>query len=108
MKAILKNHFQSPRKVRLIADAIRGMDVKKADTQLSFSTSKSALPIRKLLKSAVANAEQKKIKTDKMMIEKIVVNEGIKLRRAFSRSRGRVSPFKRRASTIEVVLKERA
>ena len=60
MKAFLKNYRQSPRKVRLVADLIRHKDIKTARSLLSATPRRAALPMRKLLDSAVSNAIQGK------------------------------------------------
>ena len=56
MKAVLKNYRQAPRKVRLVADSIKGKSVVQAQTELDYLVKRASLPMKKLLESAVANA----------------------------------------------------
>ena len=105
MKAILKNYRQSPRKVRLVANLIRGKSVSKALTALSFLNKKSALPIKKLLESAVSNAKQKgEVKKDELTVENIQVDSGFSFIRYRPRSHGRAAPIRKRTSTIKIAL----
>ena len=104
MKAILKNYLQSPQKVRLVADTIRNRKVIDALEHLSFTKKKAALQVFTLLSSAINNAKEKGIKKEVLFIERIFVNEGIKLKRFRIRSKGRTFPFTRRASTITIEL----
>lgn len=107
MKAYLKNYSQSPRKVRLVADLIRGKDVEKARAILSFVDKKSAPDIKKLLESAVANAEDQKKSTDNLIVKDIRVDSGISLRRWRPRAFGRAMPFRRRKSQVRLELAEK-
>ena len=105
MKAILKNYRQSPRKVRLVANLIRGKRVQKALTTLLFLDKKSALPIKKLLESAVSNALQKgEAKKDELTVKDIQVNAGISFIRYRPRARGQAAPIRRRTSTVKIAL----
>ncbi|MAZ67334.1 50S ribosomal protein L22 [bacterium] len=107
MKAYLKNYSQSPRKVRLVADLIRGKDVEKARSILSFIDKKSAPDIKKLLDSAIANARDQKKDTDNLVVKDIRVDAGISLRRWRPRAFGRATPFRRRKSQVRLELAER-
>ena len=102
MKAILKNYRQSPRKVRLVANTIRGKSVVDALTTLSGLEKKVSSPMIKLINSAVNNAESKE--SGELMIKTLIVNEGDTLKRARPRARGRSAPIKKRSSTISVEL----
>lgn len=95
----------APRKVRLVADAIRGKKVEKAQAILSFLVKKSSAPLLKLLNSAIANAENnfKLDKTD-LYIQKIIVDEGPKNKRWHAQSRGRAAEILKRTSHITIVL----
>jgi len=104
MKARLKNYRQSPRKVRLVADLVRGKSILRALTSLSFLEKKSALPIKKLLESAVANAEIQGVKKEDLVVSDIQVDEGTSFTRYRARARGRAAPIKRRSSHINVTL----
>jgi large subunit ribosomal protein L22 len=105
MKAELKNHRQSPRKVRLVADLIRGKRANKALALLDFSTKRASLPIRKLLKSALANAKNKDgLNAEQLKITKIEVNEGPTLKRIRPVWRGMAHRIHKRTSKISLVL----
>lgn len=105
IKASLNHLRMSPKKIRLVADLIRGMDVKEADTQLKFSTKRAAKPILKLLGSATANAQHSfNVEKDNLFISKIEVNEGPTLKRWRARAMGRAAPIMKRTSHINLVL----
>ncbi len=108
MKAFLKNYRQSPRKVRLLADLIRGKEVAQAKLLLKFSDKKAARAVLKLLNSAVANALQKGADEKKLVVKEVIVNEGMKLKRYMPRAFGRATPFWRRSSHISIKLEEKA
>lgn len=100
----------SPRKVRLVADLIRGEKVPQAMVQLKFLKNKAAAVIAKLLKSAVSNAKNNfKIKEEKnLYIKKITVDEGPTLKRYRPRARGRAAMIRKRTSHITLVLSEQS
>jgi len=105
VKAILKNYRQSPQKVRLVANTVRGKKVGTALTKLTFTTSKSALPIKKLIESAVANASHNHgMETDDLFIKSIVVDEGFTMKRWRPRARGAAFPIRKRTSKVTVIL----
>ena len=81
MKALLTNYHQSPRKVRLVADLIRGKSIAQAKAALMFLPKKSSPAIEKLLDSAVSNARQVGADTDNLFIKTIQVNKGLVMRR---------------------------
>ena len=107
MKAFLKNYSQSPRKVRLVADLIRGKDAQRARAILSFMDKKSAPDLKKLLESALANAENQNKNTENLIIKDIRVDSGISLRRMMPRAMGRGTPFRRRKSIVTLLLGEK-
>ena len=108
MKASLKNYRQSPRKVRLVTDLIKGMSVKNALTQLSFLPKKAAEPISKLLKSALVNAKQTgEADEGNMYVKNITVDDGVTLKRSMPRAFGRASRINRRSSHVNVALEQR-
>jgi large subunit ribosomal protein L22 len=110
MEAVAKLRFlrQSPRKVRLVADSIRGLDVLRAIPQLTFSPRNSALAILKLLNSAVANAEHNfHLKKDNLFIKEIRVDQGPALKRWKPRAFGRASAIRKETSHISIILAER-
>lgn len=100
------NRFRiSPRKGRLVADLVRGMDIEQAKTQLSFSSKRASGPILKLLNSAIANAKNNFSKTEgRFYIKKIFVNQGPTYKRYRPRARGMVSPINKKTSHITIVL----
>ncbi len=108
VKAKLNNLRISPRKVRLVADLIRGLDVSDAKTQLNFLVKKSSKPILKLLDSALANASNNfKLDKDNLYISEIFVNEGPTLKRIMPRAMGRAFYIRKRTSHITLVLQEK-
>jgi large subunit ribosomal protein L22 len=109
MKATATHVRISPRKVRLVADAVRGKSVSQAMSILSFTRKKAALPVQKLLKSAVANAAENDgiSDVDTLMIDWITVDEGPTLKRYMPRARGRATPIRKRSSHINIRLRER-
>lgn len=105
--AKLKYLHIAPRKVRLIADLIRGKKVSEALTQLEFLSKAAAQPIAKLLRSAVANAKHNfQLEEVNLFISKIVVDEGPKFKRWQARARGRVSEIQKKTSHLTVILEE--
>jgi large subunit ribosomal protein L22 len=108
MKAILKNYRQSPRKVRLVADVIKGKKVADAKVQLQFLVKRAALPFEKLLDSALANARQN-FNTDSadLYIKDVRVDKGVVLKRIMPRARGSASRINKRTSNLVIVLEEK-
>lgn len=105
MKATLKNYNQSPRKVREVVQSIQDKSVSVALGTLSGLCHKSAEALHKLIRSAVASAEQKGV-TNVPSTHRvhIVVDKGIVIRRMFLLARGRANPYKRTRSHITVSL----
>lgn len=98
----------SPRKTRLVVDMIRGKEVGNALNILKFSPQPSAMLISKLIKSAVANAEQKGVNDiDSMFVKTVYVNEGSRLKRFLPRAMGRASKIRKPTSHIHVILAEK-
>ena len=105
MKATLKNYRQAPRKVRLIADLIKGKKVEQALATLSFLPKRAALPVKKLLESAIANAKERHNQDkDTLMIKNMRVDKGFVFMRHRARARGRSAPIRKRTSHISVEL----
>lgn len=95
----------SPRKVRLVVDLVRGLPVADADAQLAFFRKAAALPVRKLLQSAIANATHNfHIAADALRIKEIRVDGGPVLKRARPRAMGRSAPIRKRTSHISIIL----
>jgi len=98
----------SPQKARLVADMVRGQNVAKALESLSFSTKKGAAMIRKVLESAVANAENNEgADVDRLFVSAVMVDEGPVLKRFRARAKGRGVRILKRTSHIKVVVSER-
>lgn len=104
MKAYLKNYRQSPRKVRLLADLVRGKKVTDALTVLSFANKRAAGPVAKLIQSAVANAKSKGEDTTNLKVMRIAVDKGTVMKRFMPRARGTASRINKRSSHIVVEL----
>ncbi|MEZ4195467.1 MAG: 50S ribosomal protein L22 [Candidatus Paceibacterota bacterium] len=107
MKAILKNYRQSPRKVRLIADVIRGKKVNSALAALKFVDKRASGPFAKVVESAVANAVAAGKQVDKLYIKAVAVDKGTVLKRFTPRARGSASRINKRNSHISVELGEK-
>ena len=107
MKAYLKNYRQSPRKVRLLADLVRGKRVADALTSLSFAHKRAAGPLAALLRSAVANAKAAGKSAETLFVQRITVDGGVTQTRYMPRARGSSSPIRRRASNVLLALGER-
>ncbi|MCS5636997.1 MAG: 50S ribosomal protein L22 [Myxococcota bacterium] len=110
VRASLKGYRVSAFKARLVADQVRGKGVEEALNILSLSTKKSAAPIEKLLRSAVANADYQNdekgagVDVDSLVVSKITVDEGPSMWRIRPRAQGRANWIQKRASHITVVL----
>ncbi len=108
MKAILTNYRQTPRKVRLVTDLIKGKKVTDALNTLAFLPKRAAKPIETLLRSAVANAKNTTSASEGVLIVKNVqVNEGIVLRRSMPRARGSAAQILKRSSTVVLELSQK-
>ncbi len=104
-KAQLKSLRMSPRKVRLVVDLIRGLEVDKALAQLSFSKKTAARPVKKLLESAIANAmHNQSMKREGLVIENGFVDEGRVIKRWQPRAFGRANPIRKRSSHVTLVI----
>lgn len=101
MKASLKNYRQSPRKVRLIADAVKGKSVDEATMILSFMPKRAALPVKKLIDSAAANSG---LSRAELIVKNIEINKGLVMKRFMPRARGSAFPINKRTSHILVTL----
>lgn len=104
MKAFLKNYRQSPRKVRLVANAVKGKTIGDAEQILSFMVKRAGEPVKKLIQSAAANARVQGVDIDSLIVETIEVNEGITLKRMMPRAMGVGKRINKRSSHIKVQL----
>lgn len=101
-----KRARSSAQKTRLVADQIRGLQVEKALNILDFSTKKAAGLVKKVLKSAIANAENNEgADVDELKVHKIFVNEAGMYKRWHARARGRGNRIVKRLSHITIVLR---
>jgi len=107
MKAILKNYRQAPRKVRLIADVVRGKKVNEALAALKFVDKRASLPFAKVIESALANAVSAGKEASRLFIKKVAVDKGTILKRSMPRARGSASRINKRNSHISVELGEK-
>lgn len=106
-KAVLRGARISAQKVRLVADQVRGMPVEKAEQLLKFSDKKAAFIVRKVLLSAVANAENNSgADIDELSVSTIFVDEGPTLKRGMPRAKGRYNRILKRTSHITVAVAE--
>jgi large subunit ribosomal protein L22 len=110
-KAICRNLRIAPRKVRLVADLVRGMKVNDALVQLQFNQKRSSTPVSKLVRSAVANFKQmdgaQAVDVDQLVIRAIWVDEGPTAKRFLPRAMGRATTLRKRSSHITVVVGEK-
>lgn len=107
MKSSLPNYRQSPRKVRLVANLVRGMKVSRALVELNLLPKRASDPIKKLILSAVANAkENHKVDSGELFVKDLRVDKGIVLKRSMPRAHGRAFGINKRTSHIHVVLEE--
>ncbi|PIR87062.1 MAG: 50S ribosomal protein L22 [Candidatus Harrisonbacteria bacterium CG10_big_fil_rev_8_21_14_0_10_49_15] len=105
-KAQLRYLNITPRKVRLIAATLRGLSTQEAEAQLLLRSQRSSMPLLKLLRSAVANAKNNELDTDRLVISEILVNGGPVLKRYLPRAQGRASLLLKRTSHISLTLTE--
>jgi len=104
-KAILRSARISPQKARLVADQVRGLQVARASDLLQFSDKKAAHLIRKVLMSAISNAENNQgADVDELKVASIFVDEGPMLKRFMARAKGRGTRILKRTSHITVVV----
>ena len=104
-QAVARNIKISPRKVRLVVDSVKKQNLNKTLSVLSLMPKRAALPVKKAIDSAIANAVNNfKVNREALSIRDIIVDEGARLKRYHFAARGRVRPYKRRTSHIRVIL----
>ncbi|MBP8689685.1 50S ribosomal protein L22 [Patescibacteria group bacterium] len=109
VKAILRKYQCSPKKVRLVADKIRGLKVTEAETALMFINKKSAEPMLKLLRSGIANAENNyHIDKNDLVIKEIRVDSDGMYKRYTPKARGMATPILKKLSRVELTLEGEA
>lgn len=96
----------APRKVRLVASLIRGMQASEAEAQLLINPKRAAESVLKLLRSAVANAKEKKMDIEKLIVKEIRVDGGPMLKRFMPRAQGRATSIHKISSHITIILGE--
>ncbi|WP_394132526.1 50S ribosomal protein L22 [Shewanella maritima] len=110
MEVLAKHRFArtSAQKARLVADQIRGLPVSKALEILTFSPKKAAVLVKKVLDSAIANAEHNEgADIDELKVGKVFVDEGPTMKRIMPRAKGRADRILKRTSHITVVVSDR-
>jgi len=110
MKQVAKLNYLriAPRKVRSVAQIIKGLSVNEAEAALLTQRRRAAAPLLKLLRSAVANAKNnKRLSEDKLYIESLRVDQGPMLKRFLPRARGMATPIEKKMSNVIIVLAEK-
>ncbi len=106
-QAVLNSVRVAPRKARLVADVVRGKPVGVALDTLRLMNKKTAPVIKKLIESAVANAQDRAtVDVDRLVISEVFVDGGVAFKRFTPRAQGRATPIRKRTSHITVRLKE--
>jgi large subunit ribosomal protein L22 len=106
--AIARHVRMAPRKVRRVADLVRGQDVEQALATLRFAPQAASEPVGKCLASAVANATtSESLRQEELFVSQIFVDEGVSLRRIRPRAKGSAARIMKRASHITVVVEPR-
>ncbi len=105
-KATLSNFRQSPRKMRLVANLVKGKKVSEALVNLDFTAKRASDPVKTLIASALANAKSLGMDTENLIVKNIQVNSGKILYRRLPAARGSAHPMRKRTSQIYVELAE--
>jgi large subunit ribosomal protein L22 len=107
ISAILRNAPLSAQKARLVGDQIRGLPVEKALNTLKFSSKKGAAVFKKILESAIANAEHNEsADIDELRVSTVFVNEGVTMKRFKARAKGRANHILKRTCHITIKVAE--
>jgi large subunit ribosomal protein L22 len=108
VQAIAKNVRMTPRKVRLVGDAVKGKPVGEAMSILRFMPQRATTPVLKAVKSAVANAENTfDLDPAELFVVRVIADPGRTLRRYRPKARGRMGPLRKRTSHVTVVVGEK-
>ena len=108
-RAVLRNLRVSPQKLNLVAAMIRGMDVNKALSALSFSRRRIAGDVKKVLQSAIANAENnKQLDIDKLFVKEVYVGKSLRMKRWRPRAKGRAASIIKPFSKMTIIVEERS
>ncbi len=106
--ATLRYLHIAPRKVRLLASTLKNLPVQEAEAQLMLRTQRSAKPLLKLIRSAVANATtNQKAKADTLFVTSVIVDPGPIMKRSLPRAMGRATPIHKKISHVTVTLEDR-
>ena len=106
--AYAKHIRTSPRKLNLVAESIRGMTCERALAELTFSKRRIALDVKKVLESAIANAENNhQLDVDRLVVSEATVGRSLGMERWKARARGRVGRIEKPFSNLRVVVRER-
>ncbi len=106
--AYCRNLRTSPQKLNLLAESIRGMNCEKALAELKFSRRRIAVDVRKVLESAIANAENNhQLDVDRLYVAEATVGKSMVMKRWRARARGRVGRIEKPFSNIRVIVRER-
>lgn len=107
-KAVLRNLRVSPQKLNIVAQLIRGMDCGKALTALTFSNRRISDDVKKVLQSAIANAENNhQLDVDRLYVKEATVGRGLVMKRFHARARGRSGRVEKPFSHVTIVVSER-
>ena len=105
MKAYLKSYRQAPRKVRLVANLMKGKTAERALVELDVLPKRASGPMKKLLLSAIANAkENSKIELRELFVKEVRVDQGTIMKRFMPKSHGSASPFHKHTSHVMIEL----
>ncbi|MBC7475763.1 MAG: 50S ribosomal protein L22 [Candidatus Sericytochromatia bacterium] len=104
VRAVAKYIRMTPRKMRRVVDAIRGKNAIQSVTLLNFMPHAAADVVKKALQSAIANASEKGLDIDSLMITKVFVDGGVTMKRIRPRAQGRAYPIKKRTSSVTLIV----
>jgi len=104
VRAVAKYVRMTPRKLRRVADEIRGKGAMQSLTLLNFMPYSAAVVVKKALQSAIANAGEKGLDVDALKVTRVYVDGGVTMKRIRPRAQGRAYPIKKRTSNITVVV----
>ncbi len=105
--ATLKGYRMAPRKMRVVANAIKGKKAVEILSQLDFIAKRGAAPLKKLIQSAIANAKVASMDVDNLFLKTIKVDSGSILYRRLPRAHGTATPLRKRTSQVFVELEEK-
>ena len=106
-RAVLRMYRSSPQKLNLLAQQIRGLKVERALSELQFSPKRPAKDVRKLLQSAIANAENNHgLDIDSLVVAEAHVGKNLVMKRIRARARGRAAPIQKPFAQLTIVLRD--